>query len=200
MRVDELKERLGDKVQIEWKSFLLRTEPKTQSLEKFIDYTNSWQRPAAMEPAAAFTTPWESGAEPPTSSLPAQVAWKASSTFGPDKQDAFHQALLTAYFTENRNISDWSVLSDIAEQVGIDRTEFEVFLDTNRQYLASWVIDEHNSAIQNGVTAVPTVVIGDVLPVPGAQDVEQYERLVERFIQRRAEARAAQEAEASDEA
>jgi len=190
VRVEELKERLGDKVEIQWKSFLLRTEPKTTSLEKFIEYTNSWQRPAAMEPRTRYTTPWASGAEPPTSSLPAQVAWKASSTFGADKQDAFHDALLTAYFTDNRNIADWAVLSDIAEEVGIDRVEFEAFLDVNRKYLASWVIDEHNSAIQSGVTAVPTVVIGDVLPVPGAQDVDQYERLVERFITRRAEARA----------
>ena len=132
-----------------------------------------------------FTTPWASGETPPESSLPAQVAWKASALFGPEVQDAYHEALLDAYFTKNRNIADWTILVDIAEQVGIDRAEFTARLEENKQHFASWVIDEHNSAIRDGITAVPTVVIGDVFPVPGAQDAETYIRLVERFIERR---------------
>lgn len=190
MRVDELEKRLGAKVELTWKSFLLRTEPKTSSLDKFRDYTRSWERCQSTEPEADFTTPWATENNPPTSSLPAQVAWKASSTFGEGVQERFHAALLKAYFTDNRDISAWVVLSDIAEEVGINRVDFESFLNDNREYLASWVIDEHNAAIESGITAVPTVVIGDVLPVPGAQDVENYERLIERFITRRAEARA----------
>lgn len=181
---------MGAKVELTWKSFLLRTEPKTQGIEKFREYTRSWERCQATEPDAGFTTPWATDNDPPTSSLPAQVAWKASSTFGDGMQDTFHNALLTAYFTDNRDISSWVVLSDIAEEVGINRVDFESFLNDNREYLASWVIDEHNAAIESGITAVPTVVIGDVLPVPGAQDVENYERLINRFIQRRTEARA----------
>lgn len=185
MRVEQLKERLGDKITIEWRSFLLRTEPKTTSQEKFVEYTNSWQRCAASAPEAHFTTPWASDNPGPSSSLPAQIAWKASANFGAEAQEKLHAALLRAYFTDNRNISDWDVLADIAEETGLDRTDFTAFLETNREYLASWVIDEHNSAIQNGIQAVPTVVIADVLPVPGAQDVDTYERLINKLIARR---------------
>ena len=40
MRVDDIAEKFGDKVKIEWMSFMLRTEPKTSSHEKFVQYTN----------------------------------------------------------------------------------------------------------------------------------------------------------------
>ena len=42
-----------------------------------------------------------------------------------------------------------------------------------------------NDAIQNGITAAPTVVLDGVLPVPGAQDFEAYERWIERLLDRR---------------
>lgn len=185
MRVDELAEKLGDRVEINWHSFLLRTEPKTSSLEKFVEYTKSWARPAATEPQAKFTTPWASGAEPPTSSIPAQIAWKVSAAFGNDMQAKYHHALLEAYFTDNRNISDSTVLLDIAAECGMDRDEFGDAFATRGQELAQEVISEHNSAIENEITAVPTVVIEGILPVPGAQDVETYERLIERVLAKR---------------
>ena len=47
---------MGDAIDVQWKSFLLVPEPKIRSLEKFTRYTESWQRPADMEPAAKFTT------------------------------------------------------------------------------------------------------------------------------------------------
>jgi predicted DsbA family dithiol-disulfide isomerase len=47
---------------------------------------------------------------------------------------------------------------------------------------AQAVIDDHNSAIEHGVSAVPTVLINNVLPVPGAQDVDAYETWIKRII------------------
>ncbi|MDH5519459.1 MAG: hypothetical protein OEZ14_02885, partial [Acidimicrobiia bacterium] len=66
---------MGDRISIEWRSFLLRVEPKTTERDKFVEYTRSWLRPAEMEPRATFTV-WASDAPPPSSSLPAQVAAK----------------------------------------------------------------------------------------------------------------------------
>ena len=184
MRVDEIQERFGDRVKVEWKSFMLRTEPKTSSREKFVNYTNSWQRCAETEPKAEFTTPWASDADGPSSSLPAQVAWKAASTFGPEARDAMKRALMHAYFVDNRNISDETELIDIAVSVGIDRDAFVQVLAERSRELAGQVIDEHNTAITNGITAVPTVVMNGMFPIPGAQEVETYERMVERMISR----------------
>ena len=184
MRVNQLKESMGDKVDITWRSFLLRTEPKTTTIEKFREYTKSWANPQNAAPEAKFTTPWASDSEPPSESLPAQVAWKATALFGQEAQDRYHEALLTAYFTDNRDISSWGVLIDIAAETGLDPQEFAARLDESKQHLASWVIDEHNSAIQNGISAVPTIMIGE-FPIPGAQELETYERLIERYIERR---------------
>ena len=95
-----------------------------------------------------------------------------------------HDRLMTAYFTQNRTISDWQVLADIAAEVGIDRAEFLTIAQEQRQSLAQVVIDEHNSAIEQGITAVPTVVINEVLPVPGAQDSDSYIAWIERILER----------------
>ncbi len=138
-----------------------------------------------MEPRAAFV-PWASDDEPPSSSLPAQVAHKVVQANWPEAARPMHDKLMTAYFTENRTISDWGVLTDIAVDSGVDRDEFTTALSEQRQSMAQLVIDEHNSAIEQGITAVPTVVINRVLPVPGAQDSESYIAWIERILEREA--------------
>lgn len=172
---------------MQWKSFLLRTEPKTSSLEKFTDYTRSWERPAATEPATNFTTPWASGATPPSSSMPAQVAWKVSADYGDEAQERYHRALLTAYFTDNRTISDLDVLVEIAGECDIDPDSFRAAFLEQSERLSQLVVEEHNSAIQHQVTAVPTILIGGVFPIPGAQDLDTYSRYIERYIEKRSE-------------
>lgn len=176
---------MGDAIDVQWKSFLLRPEPKVSSLEKHTKYTESWQRPAEMEPKARFTSPWSSGANPPSSSFPAQMAWKASAHFGADAQQRYHHALLDAYFVQNRDISNGPELANIAHECGIDRAEFVAVFTEQHDLLRDLVAQEHNDAIGRGITAVPTMVLNDLFPVPGAQDVETYQRLVERVIARR---------------
>lgn len=176
---------MGDAIEIEWKSFLLMPEPKDRTVEKFARYTESWQRPAEMEPKAKFTTPWASGATPPSSSFPAQMAWKASAAFGDEAQQRYHHALLDAYFVQNRDISSGSELAQIAHECGIDKDAFVELFTEQHDSLREQVAAEHNDAISRGVSAVPTMMLGGAFPVPGAQDVETYQRLVERVIERK---------------
>ncbi len=186
MRLDKLAENLGDQIELEWKSFLLRPEPKTPNQEKFVEYTKSWLNPDEQEPDADFNV-WASNESQPSSSIPAQVAHKAVSALAPDRADDYHHRLLTAYFTENRNISDATTLLDLAEEIGIDREALESVARDNQESFTKMVIDEHNNAIQSNVTAVPTVVFEHAFAVPGAQPVETYERLVERIAEKKAE-------------
>lgn len=167
-----------------WKAFLLRTESKATDQEKFVAYTESWLRPASVEPAATFNV-WSTDDKQPISSVPAHVAAKSLALIEPEAADAFHHRLLSAYFTENRTISDWAVLSDLAADVGLDRDEFLSLTAEREKALAEEVIDEHNDAIQQGITAVPTMVIDEVLPVQGAQEVDTISRWIERLIDRR---------------
>ena len=102
----------------------------------------------------------------------------------PDRARALHWRLLEAYFTESRTISDWNVLADVVAEVGVDRADFLSLAAEQRESLAAVVIDEHNSAIEQGVTAVPTVLINNVLPVPGAQDSASYIAWIDKIIGR----------------
>ncbi len=97
----------------------------------------------------------------------------------------FHHRLLTAYFTENRTISEWSVLADLSEEVGVEREGFVAFVDEHQQSLTQRVIDDHNAAIENGITGVPTISFNDMFPIPGAQDVDTYDHWISRIIDRR---------------
>lgn len=138
---------------------------------------------AEMEPRATFV-PWATDDDPPSSSLPALIAAKIVEGTYPDHIGAFRRRLFAAYFSENRTISSWPVLRSLAEDVGIDGDAFDTLVPQQRPALAQLVIDEHNEAIGQGITAVPTVVINGVLPVPGAQESETYINWIERIIER----------------
>ena len=96
-----------------------------------------------------------------------------------------HHKLLKAYFEKNLDVSDWSVLANLANEVGFGEAKFSSLLDTRRLELSKRVIDEHNEAINQGITSVPTVVINQVLPVPGAQETETYINWISRLIERK---------------
>lgn len=179
MRLDQLTAEVGDAVEIEWRSFMLRATPEERSVEAFRSYTESWNRPASMEPAARFRV-WE-GATPPSHSLPPAMAGKVAETFGAEAFDRFHHLLLDAYFAQNRTISDRDVLLAVADEADLDPVEFAERYDADRQSLAGSVIDDHNDAIERGINAVPTVVVNDELVLPGALDLDAYRRIVDRL-------------------
>jgi len=178
------REPLGDAIDVEWKSFLLRVEPKTGDRERFVEYTRSWLRPAELEPAARFRV-WASDDPQPSSSVPAQVAHKVLAARWPERAMDYHRRLLEAYFWENRDISDGEILVELAEQIGVDPVEFREAAAELTEEMTARVIEEHNSAVEHEVTAVPTVVFAGVFPIPGAQPVETYERIVEKIAEHR---------------
>ena len=103
----------------------------------------------------------------------------------PDHVAAFHRRLFAAYFAENRTISSWSVLRRVSPPTSaFPVTSSTTLVAEQRPVLAQQVIDEHNDAIGQGITAVPTVVINGVLPVPGAQESATYINWIERIIER----------------
>ncbi len=185
MRLDKLVEEMGDRIEITWLAFLLRVEPKTGDRDKFVEYTKSWLNPASQEPETHFTV-WASNESQPSSSIPAHVAHKAVSLVSPDRAMDYHHRLLTAYFSENRNIAESDVLLELAADIGVDREAVAEVATTRRDELTQRVIDEHNLALQSQVTAVPTVMFESTFPVPGAQPLETYRRIVERIEENKA--------------
>jgi predicted DsbA family dithiol-disulfide isomerase len=166
-----------DGIRLRWRSFFLRPFPEQRSIEDFRSYTARWGRPAALEPGAEFRA-WATDAEPPSHSVPPAVAGKVAWSFGEPAFLRYHRALLHAYFAENRTISDRAVLVAVAGETGLEVDLFSERLDSGYGALEQEVAQEHNRAIQSGITAVPSVVVGGRYLVTGAVDVEQYRRVI----------------------
>ncbi len=165
---------------VTWKSFLLRPRPGRRTRDEFVAYTRSWERPGSMEPQLGFR-PWSSDDDPPSHSLPALAAARVVHRFGDDAASrAFRWGLFRAYFVEHRTISLPEVQADVAEAAGLDRSAFLDRLGAEREDAVEEVIAEHEEANERGITAVPTVVIGDVIAVPGVQEVDTYLGLIDR--------------------
>ena len=138
---------------------------------------------ADLEPRADFQ-PWATQNAPPSGSLPAQLAHKVVLSEWPEMAMDMHYRLLKAYFSENRTVSNWDVLADLVSSIGGDSDHFLSVVQEKREIFTNTVISEHNEAINQGITAVPTVLINNVLPEPGAQETETYINWIGRIIER----------------
>ena len=180
MRLDKLKEHFGDRIEIEWKAFFLRTEPRDWERQDFLNYTHSWMRPKEAEPSLDFTI-WATEDPQPHSSVEAHVAFKVLEELAPDKAKAFHDRIMKAYFADNRDISDTDILAELANDVGVDPNAFREALADRGEAMTELVYDEYNSAIAQNVTGIPTVLFEDQYPVVGAQRYETYENIVTKL-------------------
>ncbi len=185
MRLEELEEQLGDKVSITWRSFLLRPESEERDMAKFAKYTESWSRPAEVEPKAGFAIPWSEQHAPPGGSMEVAVAGRCALTFGEESWRAFHREMLDAYFVKHLTVSDREVQLDVAEVAGISREAFGVRLDDMQAEFTKSVIDDHNAAIEAGVSGVPAVVVDDKYLVGGAVDTAHYVKVIEHVLTER---------------
>ena len=102
--------------------------------------------------------------------------------YGAVVQIPLKERIMDAYFTDGKNISDIDVLADCAESAGIDHREAHTFLSGDE--LVDEVRSEIAEAAEYGVTAVPTFIINGQWSVPGAQDVEMFERIIERILEK----------------
>ena len=180
MRLDRLKEKYGDRVEIEWKAFMLRTGPRDWERQDFLNYTQSWMRPKEMEPELDFTV-WATDDPQPHSSIEAHVAFKVLEELAPDNAKAFHDRIMRAYFVENRDISNAELLTGFAVDVGVDADAFSEAMVDRSEAMAELVFAEHESARAHEVTGIPTVVFEGQYPVSGAQPLETYEDFVEKI-------------------
>ena len=95
----------------------------------------------------------------------------------PGGGDAFHDAMLRAYFVGARDISKPDVLLEIAAKVGLSVEKAREVLE-QRTFKAA-VDEDWKLSRQFGVTGVPTFVVGRY-GVVGAHPYETLEQLVEK--------------------
>ncbi|SFS17426.1 Predicted dithiol-disulfide isomerase, DsbA family [Dyella sp. OK004] len=95
------------------------------------------------------------------------------------KQAALKHALLGAYFTDGKNVSDHQVLADVSEQVGLDRHEALAVLAEGR--FADEVREQERFFQAQGISAVPSVIINDRYLIQGGQPPEVFEQTLRKI-------------------
>jgi predicted DsbA family dithiol-disulfide isomerase len=106
----------------------------------------------------------------------------AQRDYGNEIQAKLKERIMQSYFTDGDDIADVDVLSECASDVGIKRETATQFLLTDE--CVTDVQDSLQMAAENGITAVPTFIFNDQWSVPGAQDVEMFERVIQRLSER----------------
>jgi len=98
-----------------------------------------------------------------------------------DRRHDLKQALFTEHFTNGRDLSDDTVLIDIAAEIGLDRDEAKAVLADQR--FAGDVRQEQQFWVQQGISGVPAVVFDRQHLVTGAQGVDNYKSVLNQLEQ-----------------
>jgi predicted DsbA family dithiol-disulfide isomerase len=106
----------------------------------------------------------------------------ALETGGPELQGRVKNALLRAYFTEGRNVGDPEELVVIGAAEGLDPEAVRAMLESGDYVRATR--EEMDRAVELGISAVPSFVFNGVGVLPGAQEPEQFLRVLRRLAAR----------------
>ncbi len=98
---------------------------------------------------------------------------------GQGKLAPFHAAVLRAYWSEGRDLHDWTVLEEAATTAGLDPAAMRAAVEAGT--FARAVDERVEAAHDRGIHAVPTFVIDDRLAVQGAQSLDVFRRAMQRL-------------------
>jgi predicted DsbA family dithiol-disulfide isomerase len=94
----------------------------------------------------------------------------------PDQQRKLKHVFLNAYHGEGRNPADPALMLALAEQAGLDRTEAQNVI--NSQRYTDEVRAEEQYWQQAGIQSVPSIVINQQHLITGGQSPEVFEQLL----------------------
>lgn len=98
-----------------------------------------------------------------------------------DVQDSVVDAIFVRYFQEGADISDPTVLAEIAEEAGMNREMVERLLASDADQDA--VRAEDLAARKAGLSAAPTFVVNAKYVVPGAQPSEKWVTVIDELTE-----------------
>ena len=104
----------------------------------------------------------------------------ADEAFGSATQRQLKVAMLKAYFTDGRNVSDHAVLLELAVDAGLPEAEARELLAGDR-YAAEVQAAEAEVHAQ-GIHAVPAVIVNQRHLIQGGQSVEVFEKLLRQMM------------------
>lgn len=89
-------------------------------------------------------------------------------------------ALLKAYFTEGRNVSDAAVLLELATAAGLPEAGSRELLDGDRY--AAEVRDAERQVQAQGISSVPAIIVNQRHLIQGGQPVEVFEQALRQIM------------------
>lgn len=98
------------------------------------------------------------------------------------KQTALKLALFKAFFSHRQDVSDRAVLVAAAGRVGLDMEEAEAVLRSAR--FAQQVREDEQWWLERDIHAVPAFVFNDKYSVLGAQDAENFVRVLRKLLRK----------------
>ncbi|MBX2925717.1 MAG: DsbA family oxidoreductase [Chitinophagaceae bacterium] len=175
-----------DKVEVEWKSFQLMRDLTTkpnQSLAGFLAENKGMSMEEAKDNLAYVSQmaeqiglKYDMDKAIPANSFNAHRFAHFAKANG--KQDEAEEKLFQAYFTEGKNIDDFSTLLSLGKAIGLDSGTLKMALE-NGSYAGDVRTDVYE-AQQIGVRGVPFFVFNRKQAVSGAQESQTFLRVLER--------------------
>lgn len=166
---------MGPRLTIEWKAFPLRPVPDPSATFKGTYREEAWQRCAAMAKPDGLVYQMWSRADYPNWSLPALEAAKCAALQGEALFQRVHLALYEAFFTRGRNISILDEVFEVVSDAGADMAHFLADYESGKA--REWVLRDYEEAVsQEGVRAIPTVVMDGNRRLVGLVSTAEYRR------------------------
>ncbi|KQS31239.1 DsbA family protein [Dyadobacter sp. Leaf189] len=169
-----------DKIQVEWKSFQLNPQMKTEpgkSINEYLAETKGWTPEYASQVndhvtnmAAEVGLEYNMDKAVLANSFDAHRFLQFAKTKG--LGDAAEEQLFKAYFTDGKNTADHTTLVELGTAIGLDSTELSTVLEGTR--FSEDVRRDVYEAQQVGARGVPFFVLDRKYAVSGAQPSETF--------------------------
>jgi len=98
---------------------------------------------------------------------------------GEEPQKRLKHALLRAYFTQGRNVSDRDTLVAVVEEAKLDGPRARHMLESDE--LVDAVRRQERFYVEQGISAVPSVIFNNRHLIQGGQPVEAFEAMLRRL-------------------
>ena len=96
--------------------------------------------------------------------------------------DPFHRGMYRAYWEDGRNLGDFEVIRDIAEECGLNWPDLKDRLES--RYYEQAVMDQFQEALSIGVRGIPGFIIGSIL-FTGARPYPIFTAVMDKVLAQR---------------
>lgn len=175
-----------DKIEIEWKSFQLNPDQETNPYISTLEHlaqSKGWSMEQTREitsnvvnMAAAQGLEFDFDKAVVANTKNAHRLIHLAKESG--KGDAMKERLLSAYFSEGKNVDDFPTLVSLGKEVGLDQSKIEAMLESD-QFQEAVDHDIYESR-QLGVKGVPFFVLDRKFGISGAQPDEVFDQTLEK--------------------